>query len=254
LRKRFDLRARAFRTHISSKRRVSSKQRVAVPRHRWNTPPKGPFPLRSNGVYRSGTQPSVAAWFRRAGVLGCVALAVLTNAARAGAAAGQWQAGGRVGMAWLDGPRWGPSGEAFVRHGLDDALALDFQLVTSLHPFQPDTKLLPAGSDTRTGGMGGASPAVPWLLGVTPGLSYRWDVLQVIPFAGLGFGVYASEGLSSSWRGLQLGAVARAGVEYLLSRDVVLSVQASTHLALTESPIPSPYIQLTAGAGYAWGW
>ncbi len=141
-----------------------------------------------------------------------------------------------------------------MRRGLGDAIDLDVQLLTSLHPFQPDVKLLPDGSNARADGAGGAAPDAAWVLGVAPGLSYRWDVLRVIPFAGLGVGVYASDGLSSRWNGLQFGAVARAGVEYLLNRDVVLSVQASTHLALTESPIPSPYIQLTAGAGYAWGW
>lgn len=126
--------------------------------------------------------------------------------------------------------------------------------MTSLHPFQPDAKLLPDGSNARPPAPAGASAEVPWVLGVAPGLSYRWDVLRVIPFAGLGVGVYASDGLSSRWNGLQFGAVARAGVEYLLNRDVVLSVQGSAHLALTESPLPSPYMQLTAGAGYVWGW
>ena len=184
------------------------------------------------------------AWFPQAGVLICVALAVFTSR-RACAAAGQWQAGGRVGIAWLDGARFGPSAEAFLRRGLSDAVDLDLRVVTSLHPFQPGTKM-PSGSS--------ASPALPWVLGFTPGLLYRWDVLRTIPYVGAGIGAYASDGLSSGWNGSQLGASGRAGVEYLFSRDVVLSVQASAHVALTESPIPAPWVQLTAGAGYAWGW
>jgi hypothetical protein len=203
---------------------------------------------------RSGIMPMSSAWLPRAHVLICMALALLTSARPAGAAAGQWQAGGRVGVAWLDGPRAGPSAEAYLRRGLGDTIDLDLQLLTSLHPFQPDAKILPLGSNARSDVGSGAGPDVPWVFGVTPGLSYRWDVLQVIPFAGLGVGVYASDGLSSGWNGVQFGVVARAGVEYLLNRDVVLSAQASTHLALTESPVPSPYIQLTAGVGYAWGW
>jgi hypothetical protein len=200
---------------------------------------------------RSGITPARARWSSRTGVLLCIALAALTSTRHAGAAAGQWQAGGRVGVAWIDGPRAGPSAEAFLRRGLGEAIDLDLQLLTSFHPFQSDAKLVPLGSNARTD-VGGSE--VPWVLGLTPGLSYRWDVLQVIPFAGVGVGMYASDGLSSRWNGLQFGVVARAGVEYLLNRDVVLSVQASTHLALTESPLPSPFIQLTAGAGYAWGW
>lgn len=149
-------------------------------------------------------------------------------------------------MGWLDGPRFGPSADAFLRRGLSDAIDLDLQLLTSLHPFQPDTKLPSESPD--------ASSGLPWLLGFTPGLLYRWDVLRAIPYVGAGVGLYSGEGLSSGWSGTQFGGVARAGVEWLLNRDVVLSVQASAHLALTESPVSAPWVQLTAGAGYAWGW
>lgn len=193
-------------------------------------------------------------------MLVCAALIVFavlaTGARRAHAAAGQWQAGGRIGAAWLDGPRVGPSAEAFLRRGLTDSLDLDLQLLTSVHPFQPDTKMPSSTS--------GASSALPWSLGFTPGLVYRWDVLRAIPYLGAGAGAYLGHGLSSRsnaarydsspYNGTQFGVVGRAGVEWLLNRDVVLSVQASAHLALTESPIPAPWLQLTAGAGYAWGW
>jgi hypothetical protein len=103
-------------------------------------------------------------------------------------------------------------------------------------------------------GSGSPGASTPWALGLTPGLLYRWDVLRVIPFAGAAVGIYASDGWSRSGSGLQLGAAGRAGVEYLLSRDVVLSVQASAHFALTDPPLPSPWLQLTAGVGYVWGW
>jgi hypothetical protein len=184
---------------------------------------------------------------------------MLLTSSPAGAAAGQWQAGGRVGMAWLDGPRGrnsvasnlGPSAEAFVRRGLSDALDLDLQILTSVHPFQPDTKMPSSPSD--------GSSSLPWVLGFTPGLTYRWDVLRAIPYVGAGAGIYSGhadsgQDVSSGWNGTQFGAVARAGIEWLLNRDVVLSVQASAHLGLAQSPIPAPWVQLTAGAGYVWGW
>lgn len=187
---------------------------------------------------------AIAAWCARSTVLLCAALAVLTTRAHpACAAAGQWQAGGRVGVAWLDGPRVGPSAEAYLRRGLGDALDLDLQILTSLHPFQPDTKIPP-----ESGG------GTPWAVGLSPGLVYRWDVLRLIPYAGAGVGLYRGDGLASGWNGTQFGAVARGGVEWLLNRDVLLSLQASAHFGLTESPMPAPWVQLTAGAGYVWGW
>lgn len=183
-------------------------------------------------------------------MLTCAALVTLaivtTITRRTCAAAGQWQAGARVGVAWLEGPRFGPSAETYLRRGLGDALDLDLQILTSLHPFQPDTKL-PSGASS-------GSSALPWAVGITPGLLYRWDVLRAIPYAGAGLGLYTGDQLASGWNGTQFGAVARAGVEWLLNRDVLLSVQASAHFGLTESPIPAPWFQLTAGAGYVWGW
>jgi hypothetical protein len=189
---------------------------------------------------------SIDAWFRYAIVLSSSVLVVLASTRCACAAAGQWQAGGRAGFAWLDGPRAGPSAETFLRHGITDAVDLDLQFTASLHPFQPDAKMALGPSNS--------SSELPWMMGITPGLSYRWDVLRVIPYAGLAVGAFVGDGLSSRWNGAQFGVSTRAGVEYLWSRDVVLSVQASAHFALTESPIPSPWLQLTAGAGYVWGW
>jgi hypothetical protein len=149
-------------------------------------------------------------------------------------------------VAWLDGPRSGPSAETFLRYGLGDSIDLDLQLLTSFHPFQPDAKMAtdPLANDS----------ALPWIAGASPALLYRWDVLRVIPFAGAGVGAYHSNGLDSRWNGTQFGVSARAGVEYLLSRDVVLSAQLGAHLALTESPLPEPWIQLGLGASYVWGW
>ena len=148
-------------------------------------------------------------------------------------------------MAWLDGSDLGPSAEAFVRYGIGDAVDLDLQILTSFHPFQPDAKMASdSGADTS---------ALPWLAGVAPGLTYRWDVLQVVPCVGAAVALLSSHGIAA-YDGTQFGVSGRAGVDYLLSRTVVLSVQASAHFALTESPIPSPWIQLGVGAGYVWGW
>ena len=171
-------------------------------------------------------------------------LGVLATTTNADAAAGQRQAGARAGAAWLEKARWGPAANVFLRHGLGDSLDLDVEVSASLHPFQPDAKM--------AAGAGGSGPSFPWFIGFCPGLTYRWDVLRVIPYAGASAGLYASDGLVARDGGLQFGASGRAGVEYLLSRDVVLSGQVSAHFALTDSPIP--WIQVSAGAGYVWGW
>ncbi len=184
-------------------------------------------------------------WFYGFRLLLSVAVVVFASGRRAAAAEGQWQAGGRAGVSWLGSPGWGPSAEAFLRYGLGDSLDLDVQLLASLDPFQPSAKMAPNSA---------VDDSLPWIAGVAPALLYRWDVLRVIPYAGAGVGAYASDGLTSHDEGIQFGVCGRAGVEYLLSRDVVLSAQLSAHLALTESSVPSPWIQLGVGAGYVWGW
>lgn len=206
--------------------------------------------VRPRALLRARSGRWVAGTLRNGGRLPAeVLLAALLAAAfprRACAAAGQWQAGARAGVAWLESAGWGPSTEAFLRHGLGDRLDLDVQVSTSFHPFQQDKKMAASSA--------GEVAALPWALGVAPALLYRWDVLRVIPFAGAGVGVTLSEGSDSVWDGTQFGASARAGVEYLLSRDVVLSAQLGALLPLTESPLPAPWIQFGVGAAYVWGW
>ncbi len=149
-------------------------------------------------------------------------------------------------MAWLDGPELGPSMEAYLRHGLSDSFDLDLQVLTSAHPFQPDSKSPPQ--------VDAVTPALPWALGVSSGLVYRWDVLRTIPYAGMSVGVYEWHGVDAALNGAQFGASARLGVDYLLTRDVVLSVQASAHCVLADSDVRFPWLQLAVGAGYVWGW
>lgn len=203
-------------------------------KHRWNTGAARARALRPRGSALAG-----------AGAALLSSLTPLTGAA----AEGQWQLGARAGVAWLGAARGGPSAEAFLRHGLTDSVELDVQVLTSLHPFQPDAKM-PASA---------SSAGVPWVAALAPGLVYRWDVLRLIPFAGAAVGLMVGDGFEagdavSRWNGVQFGASVRGGLEYLMSREVILSAQASAHVALTESPLPAPWFQLGAGAGFVWGW
>jgi hypothetical protein len=171
---------------------------------------------------------------------------MVVRADRALAASGQWQAGARLGVAWLDGPRLGASAEAYLRHGLGDSFDLDLQILTSLHPFQPGSaSVQPVGSAT-------SEPA--WAFALAPGVVYRWDVLRIIPFAGVGVGVYEWRGVDEKLDRAQFGASGRLGLDYLLTRDVVLSVQTSAHFVLAENAVRVPWFQLGVGAAHVWGW
>lgn len=185
------------------------------------------------------------AWFRRVNVLACMCLVVLVPTRHAEAAARQWQAGARLGMAWLDGPGLGFSGEAYLRHGLSDSFDLELQVLTSLHPFPPAAPMLPVGSEPSDLG---------WALGLGPGLLYRWDVLRVVPFAGVGIGIYEWAGVDRDLNRAQFGGSTRIGLDYLLTRDVVLSVQTSAHVAWSDDGVRIPWFQLGLGAAHAWGW
>jgi len=179
-------------------------------------------------------------------VLACMCLMVLVPTRHAQAAARQWQAGARLGIAWLDGPGLGPSADAYLRHGLSDSFDLELQVLTSLHPFPPASDpVQPVGSAPSDRG---------WALGLGPGVLYRWDVLRMIPFAGVGLGIYEWGGVDAELNRAQFGGSARLGLDYLLTRDVVLSVQTSAHAAWSDDGVTIPWFQLGLGAAHAWGW
>ena len=177
------------------------------------------------------------------------AVAALGWATPTRAAAGQWQAGGRLGVAWLSGGGLGPALDAYLRRGLSDAFDLDLQVLSSIHPFQADSK-----SDATASTAAVPEAPIPWALGIVPGLLYRWDVFRVVPYAGVGFGFYSWNRAVSTSAGGQFGASGRVGLDYLLNRSVVLSVQASVHVVHTESFLRVPWIQIGVGAAHAWGW
>jgi hypothetical protein len=190
-------------------------------------------------------------WCARYVVLGFACLTLLATLGEARAASGQWQAGGRLGLAWLDAAGFGPSLEAYLRQGLSDSFDFDLQVLASIHPFQSDSKIPQQ--------FGTSDSDFAWQLTVAPAVIYRWDVLRVVPFIGAGPGLYLGRGSGANRDGtdretLQFGATARLGVDYLASRNVVLSVQTSTHLVLADGGVRLPWLQVGIGFGHAWGW
>jgi hypothetical protein len=204
-------------------------------------PPMKHLSSRLNTFTRASSAQRLA-WFGRVNVLACTCLMVLLPTRHAHAAAKQWQAGARLGIAWLDGPGLGFSAEPYLRHGLTDSFDLELQVLTSLHPFPPSDSVGSAGSDLG------------WALGLGPGVLYRWDVLRVVPFAGVGLGVYEWGGVDADLNRAQFGGSARLGLDYLLTRDVVFSAQTSAHAAWSDGGVRIPWFQLGFGAAYAWGW
>jgi len=175
------------------------------------------------------------------------ALAALAWVAPVQAAAGQWQVGGRLGTAWLSDAGLGPALDGYLRRGIAESLDLDLQILSSIHPFQGDSKTVDSPPNV--------SPAkTPWALGIVPGLLYRWDVFRVVPYAGIGLGFYSLNHAVFTSAGGQFGASGRAGLDYLLNRSVVLSVQASVHVVSTQSSLQVPWVQVGLGAAHAWGW
>jgi hypothetical protein len=172
------------------------------------------------------------------------ALAALGWVTPARAAAGQWQAGGRLGLAWLSGGGLGPALDGYLRRGISESLDLDLQILGSIHPFQADSKMNAGTAQERT----------PWALGIIPGLSYRWDVFRIVPYAGIGLGFYSWHNAVVTSAGGQFGASGRVGLDYLFNRTVVLSVQASVHVVNTQDSLHVPWVQIGLGAAHAWGW
>jgi opacity protein-like surface antigen len=182
-------------------------------------------------------------------VLLATVLAALSWVTPVQAAAGQWQAGARLGTAWLSDGGLGPALDGYLRRGIAESLDLDLQVLSSIHPFQADSKSADAPSNVSA-----ARVKTPWALGVVPGLLYRWDVFRVVPYAGIGLGFYSVNTAVVTSAGGQFGASGRAGLDYLLNRSVVLSVQASVHVMNRQSSLQVPWVQIGLGAAHAWGW
>lgn len=95
-----------------------------------------------------------------------------------------------------------------------------------------------------------------WAFEVGPGIDVRWDVLQWIPYAGVGLAYYRLGGAAvddTARAGSSLGAPLYAGVDYLLSRALVLNVQATVHTLVAPDGPRLTWAMLTLGAAHAWG-
>jgi hypothetical protein len=183
-----------------------------------------------------GIQSRTAAWRLGLGVL-VFGMAFGAHPRHARAEAGQWRGGAGLGAAWLEGAGPGPALSGYVRHGLSGSVDLTLQSMTSFHPSS-----LP--SDRA------------WAFEAGPGVDVRWDVLQWVPYAGVGLAYYRLGGAAvddTARAGSSLGAPLYAGVDYLLSRALVLNLQATVHTLIAPDGPRLTWALLTFGAAHAWG-
>jgi hypothetical protein len=193
------------------------------------------------------TRRRAAAWrLSRCVLVFGMAFGVAPRHARA--EAGQWRAGAGLGAAWLEGAGAGPALSIAVRHGLSASIDLTLQSMASLHP-----------SSSPVSGAGAPQPRRSdraWAFEAGPGVDVRWDVLQWIPYAGVGLAYYRLGGAAvdeTARAGSSLGAPLYAGVDYLLSRALVLNLQATVHTLIVPDGPRMTWATLTFGATHAWG-
>lgn len=177
-----------------------------------------------------------AAWRLGIGVL-VFGMAFGAHPRQARAEAGQWRGGAGLGAALLEGAGPGPALSAYLRRGLGGSVDLTLQSMTSLHPS--------SSASERA-----------WAFEAGPGIDVRWDVLQWIPYAGVGLAYYRLGGAAvdeTARAGSSLGAPLYAGVDYLLSRALVLNLQATVHTLIVPDGPRVTWAVLTFGAAHAWG-
>jgi len=168
---------------------------------------------------------------KRTLALALVAAAFLVSAPLP-AAEGELRAGASAGVGVLSGHGAGPAAEAFGAYGLSDL----FDAIVELH-------------DSFHGANGSAD-----VLSASAGLAVKLDVLEWVPHAALlgGYYYYAGSPASHGEHGSEPGASAQIGLDYLLSRELSVGVDARAHASFTDG-IHLPLFTATIGAAYRWG-
>lgn len=160
---------------------------------------------------------------------GIAALAVTVLASgSAAAAAGEWHAGARAGIATLTGHTLGPALELHGAYELGDVFDVVVQGIGSRQ------------TSSRVD-----------LLSASGGLVYKIDVFEWIPYAGLEGGYYraSAPGGGAEGRG---GFSLHAGLDYLPMREMALGVDFGWHTIVHADS--SAYFTVLAGAEYRFGW
>ena len=181
---------------------------------------------RDRSVWHTG---SVA----RALLLAAAIVCALPSAARA--YDGQLTLDVAAGWGWapvLDAPNNGPGGGIGASFGFDDAWGLGVYTGWFVHP--PFN-----GGDAVHLGVFGVE-----------GLYYL-DILQVVPFFGLGVDVLPTyDAATDSW-GADFAAHVRVSLDYLVSREVIVGLDIRPYVLFTSLSIDPVYVTFLARFSYA---
>jgi hypothetical protein len=91
------------------------------------------------------------------------------------------------------------------------------------------------------------------VFGATAGVAYKVDILRWIPYGGLLGGYYDFSGVPGPHGETKtVGAALQVGLDFLLTRDVALSLDFRSHFSFKEE-LYSPLQTLMLGAEYRWG-
>jgi len=147
-------------------------------------------------------------------------------------------------MLVIDGkstPDIGGGGGGHWTYGLNDAFNLMVEGAWSL------VALSEARGDT-------IPPTRPtWVANADVGVSYVFDVLQWVPYAGVLVGGYALSGGTISGIKLLPGFELALGLDYRFDRRLAAGVAFRQHMTSEVSTYPS-FTQLFARIEYTWGW
>jgi hypothetical protein len=92
-----------------------------------------------------------------------------------------------------------------------------------------------------------------WLANADIGISYVFDVLQWVPYAGLLVGGYGLSGGTIPGVKFLPGAAIAIGCDYRLSPDLSVGIAARQHMVTETATYPS-FTQVLARVEYTWGW
>lgn len=167
-------------------------------------------------------------------VLGFTVVLSLAKARPAWAFENQWHLGAGLGVGNYDRATVGPALGLHGAYGLSDSFDARLELLNSWHS---------------------SKPIAAALLGIT----YKLDVIQLIPWGGLAFGGYY---LSDAWAGkgrnnFEPGMAALVGLDYAWSREWGLSLAFGLHMlpfAEDRTPVALRYTTSMLRLEHRWGW
>jgi hypothetical protein len=164
----------------------------------------------------------------------------------------EWHVGAKGGLSMLSGMGVGPAVGIHGAYGLSDMFDAELELLGSSNSAGPSfwckatTPSAPPAS--------GAEPPCTNIYAATAGLTYKVDILRVIPYVGAlgGYYNYAGAPGPNGESGGQVGAAAQVGFDFLATREIAVSLDYRVHFSFL-GDFYSPFQTLLLGAEYRFG-